>query len=61
MRKSYGLGPWQVRVKETSKSEPLRRCRNIWDSIKTGVLAEHRDESRGSLFTAWVMLGIKAA
>jgi len=50
-----------VRIKETSKSEPLRRCRNIRDSIKTGVLADHRDEFRGSLFTAWMVLGINAA
>jgi hypothetical protein len=31
------------------------------DSIKTVMLADHRDESRGNLFTAWMVLGIKAA
>ena len=30
-------------------------------SIKTGSLAESQDEPRGNLFTAWVVLGIKAA
>jgi len=61
LRKSHGKRLWQVRIKETSKSEPLMRCRKIRDSIKTGVLADHRDKSRGSLFTAWMVLGIKAA
>ena len=51
----------QVRIKKTSVSEPLMRCRNSWVSIKTEVLAVLRDKSRGNLLTAWVVLGIKAA
>ena len=61
MRKSHSKRLWQVRIKETSKSEPLMRCRKSMDSIKTVMLADHRDESRGNLFTAWMVLGIKAA
>ena len=36
MRKSHGIRSWQVRFKETSGSEPLKRCRNLADGIKTG-------------------------
>ena len=36
MRKSHGIRSWQVRFKETSESEPLKRCRNLADGIKTG-------------------------
>ena len=52
--------PWQVWIKETSASEPLMRCRNRSEHQNRG-LAEFRDESRGSLFTAWAVLGIKVA
>jgi hypothetical protein len=50
-----------VRIKEMSESEPLMRCRKIWDGVKTGVLAGLQDKSRGSLFTAWAASGIKMA
>ena len=52
---------WQVRVRETSVSEPLMRCRNHKDDVKTGGLADFQDESRGGLFTAWAASGIKVA
>ena len=42
----------QVGIKEMSKSEPLMRCRNIRDGVKTGVLAGLQDKFRGNLFTA---------
>ena len=42
----------QVRIKEMSVSEPLMRCRNIRDGVKTGVLAGLQDNLRGNLFTA---------
>ena len=42
----------QVRIKEMSVSEPLMRCRNIRDGVKTGVLAGLQDKFRGNLFTA---------
>jgi hypothetical protein len=50
-----------VRIKETSESEPLMRCRNSRDDVKTGVLTGLQDKPRGSLFIAWVASGIKAA
>jgi hypothetical protein len=48
-------------VREPSVSEPLMRCRNVKDDVKTGVLSMFQDESRGNLFTAWVASGIKVA
>jgi hypothetical protein len=42
-----------VWVREMSNSEPLMRCRNIWDGVKTGVLRQPQDKSRGSLFIVW--------
>lgn len=60
MRKSYGIRPWQVWIKKTSESEPLLRCRNLLQHQNRG-LAELRDKSRGNLFTAWAVLGIKVA
>ena len=42
----------QVWIKEMSESEPLMRCRNIRDGVKTGVLADLQDKFRGNLFTA---------
>jgi hypothetical protein len=54
------MRPWQVWIKETSASEPLMRCRKLSGHQNRG-LAEFRDESRGSLFTAWAVLGIKVA
>ena len=53
--------PCQVRIKEMSASEPLMRCRNIRDGVKTGVLADLQDKPRGSLFTVWATSGIKMA
>ena len=51
----------QVWIKEMSGSEPLLRCRNIRDDVKTGVLAGFQDKSRGNLFTVWAASGIKMA
>jgi hypothetical protein len=50
-----------VWIKEMSGSEPLLRCRNIRDDVKTGVLAGFQDKSRGNLFTVWAASGIKMA
>jgi hypothetical protein len=50
-----------VRVREPSVSEPLMRCRNVMEDVKTGILTMSQDKSRGSLFTAWVESGIKVA
>ncbi|MDL1985803.1 MAG: hypothetical protein LWX54_16760 [Deltaproteobacteria bacterium] len=44
-----------------SDSEPLMRCRNIRDGVKTGVLAGPQDKLRGYLFTVWAASGIKMA
>jgi hypothetical protein len=50
-----------VRIKEMSNSEPLMRCRNISDGVKTGVLRQLQDKSRGSLFIVWAAFGIEMA
>jgi len=42
----------QAWIKEMSVSEPLMRCRNIRDGVKTGVLADLQDKLGGNLFTA---------
>jgi hypothetical protein len=52
---------WQVRIKEMSEIEPLMRCRNIWGGVKTGVLRQPQDKSRGSLFIVWAASGIEMA
>jgi len=46
---------------ETSKSEPLMRCRNIRDGVRTGVLSWFQDKHGGNLLTARVAPGIKVA
>ena len=51
----------QVRIKEMSNREPSMRCRNIGDGVKTGVLRQLQDKSRGSLFTGWAASGIEVA
>ena len=37
------------------------RCRNIRDGVKTGVLRQLQDKSRGSLFIVWAASGIEMA
>ena len=59
--KSHGIGSWQVWIREPSASEPPKRCRNVKDDVKTGVLSMFQDKSRGNLFTVWVASGIKVA
>jgi hypothetical protein len=50
-----------VRIKETSENEPSDEVpKNVIKHQNRG-LAELRDKFRGSLFTAWTVLGIKAA
>jgi len=39
----------------------LMRCRKIRDGVKTGVLRQLQDKSRGSLFTGWAASGIEVA
>ena len=51
----------QVWIKEMSSSEPLLRCRNIRGGVKTGVLGDLQDKSRGKLFTVWAASGIEMA
>ena len=53
--------PCQVWIKEMSASEPLMRCRKNMDGVKTGVLDEFQDKSRGHLLTVWAASGIKVA
>jgi hypothetical protein len=42
--KAWHKRPCQVWIKEMSESEPLMRCRNIRDGVKTGVLAGLQDK-----------------
>jgi hypothetical protein len=55
------LRSWQVWIKEMSASEPLMRCRQFKNDVKTGVLPVSQDKPRGYLLTAWVASGIKVA
>jgi hypothetical protein len=50
-----------VRIRETSASELLMRCRKQEDGVKTGGPSNFQDESRGSLLTAWAAPGIEVA
>ena len=48
-------------VREMSVSEPLTRCRNNKDDVKTRVLSWFWDKHRGYLLTVCVASGIKVA
>ncbi len=48
-------------IKETNASEPLMKCRNSMDEIKTEGFRHFRDKSGGNLLTARMVSGIKAA
>ncbi len=50
-----------MRVRETSTSEPLMRCRNKKGDVETGVLSWSRDKHGGSLLTGRAASGIKVA
>ena len=50
-----------MRIRETSESELLLRCRNELDDVRTGGLTILQDKSKGDLFTAWAASGIKVA
>ena len=51
----------QVRVKETSGSEPLMTCRKGRDDVKTGRKLLAQDKPGGDLFTGQAASGIKVA
>jgi hypothetical protein len=51
----------QVRVKETSASEPLMTCRKRKDGVKTGWASLTQDKPGGNLFTGQAASGIKVA
>ncbi len=55
------IGSWQVWVREMSVSEPLMRCRNIKDDVKTRVLSSSWDKHRGNLLIVCAASGIKVA
>jgi hypothetical protein len=38
-RESRDIGSWQVRIREMSLDEPLIKCRNTQDGVKTGGFA----------------------
>ena len=50
-----------MRIREPSVSEPLKRCRNYIDDVKTEVLSWSQDKHRGNLLTVCVTSGIKVA
>jgi len=52
---------WQVRIRETSTSEPLMRRRNELDGVKTGGLCVCQDKHRGNLLTVCAAPGVKVA
>ena len=51
----------QVRVKETSGSEPLMTCRNCRDGVKTGRVLLAQEKPGRNLFTGQAASGIKVA
>ena len=51
----------QVRIKETSTSEPLMRCRKSSDGVETGGFLYPRISLWGGLLTARAASGIKVA
>jgi hypothetical protein len=60
----YGKGATRSRhvsIKETNASEPLMKCRNSMDEIKTEGFRHFREEFGGNLLTARMVSGIKAA
>jgi hypothetical protein len=51
----------QVKLRETSASEPLMRCRKLLNDVETGGLSLLQEKSRGNLFTIWVTSGMQVA
>ena len=52
MGKSRGIRLRQVRLRETSASEPFDEASKGKDEVKTGPLSLGQDKFRGNLFTA---------
>jgi hypothetical protein len=53
--------PRQVRTTKTNASEPLMTCRKRRNGVKTGGMSLTREKPEGSLLTARVASGMKAA
>lgn len=53
--------PCQVRSEESNESEPPMKCRKRRNDVKTGGESLLRDQSGGSLLTAQMASGMKAA
>ena len=51
----------QVWIVKASESEPLLKCRNAVEGVKTGVYKRSREESEGYLLTALAASGMKRA
>ncbi|MBF0274246.1 MAG: hypothetical protein HQK84_03330 [Nitrospinae bacterium] len=51
----------QVRFREMNASEPLMKRRNPYDSVKTDVWSERRDECGDNLFIVRVAGGVEVA
>jgi len=61
LRKSRGIGSWQVCIRKMSGSEPLMRCRKYIGGVKTEVHSWSSDKHRGYLSTVCAAPGIKVA
>ena len=51
----------QVWIVKASETEPLLKCRNAGEGVKTGMGKRFRDESEGYLSTALAASGMKRA
>lgn len=51
----------QVWIVKASDPEPLLKCRNAKDDIRTGMQKRFRDKPEGYLFTALAVSGMKRA
>ena len=56
-----GLLKSQVRIKEMSESEPLRKRREIVPTVKTGTFRGLRDKYSGYLFTGYMAVVVERA
>lgn len=61
LRKRHDIRLCQVRDKELNVSEPFKRCRNVYNDVKTEELCDFQDKHRGSLQTVCAASGIKTA
>ena len=59
--KGKGSAKSQVRIKEMSESEPLKKRREIAPTVKTGAFRGLRDKYSSHLFTGYMAVVVKRA